>query len=202
MHADGRGRRGTEPGEPIRDGGRRADPTVRCLAPSGEQDDADHQGSDEHAPRHQHEAVDVHPAITDCPSPHADREPPRQADRHGDGYRGGADRHRQRPDQIGHHELAATDSQRPEEAPVRALRAKLPGHGQREEERRHDGDRERERQQGPSLRADLTVHRSAHLGRDADLVLGGHDERSLTEAIANGGGEVLERRSSVRGSPP
>ena len=43
---------------------------------------------------------------------------------------------------------------------------------------------------------DLTVHRLAHLGRDADLVLGGHDERSLTKAIANRGGEVLERRSS------
>ena len=156
------GRRGTESGEPIRHGCRRADPTVRCLPPPGEQDDADNQGSDEHAPRHQHEAIDVHPTITDCPSRHADREPPRTGHRHGDGHRGGADRHRQRTHQIGHHELAAADSQGPEEAPVRALRTKLPGHGRREEERRHDGGRQsRERQQSPSLRADLTVHRLA-----------------------------------------
>ena len=106
---------------------------------------------------------------------------------------GGSDGHRRRPDQIGHHQLAATNAQRPEEPPVGSLRGQLARHRQREQEGRHDGDRQREHQDGPPLGADLAVHRPLHLGRDADLVIGREDERSLTEAICDCDGEVLER---------
>ena len=202
-----RGGARTEPGEPIRDRRGRAglDGSDAWRHPASRTTPTTRAPTSD-APGDQHEAVDVHPASHGTrPPAHADREPGRQADRHGDGDRGGPDGHRQRPDQIGHHQLAAADAQRAEEAPVSALRAKLAGTcASAEQERRHDGDRERERQRAarPS-EADLTVHRLAapRTGCRPRSSPGTTNARSPKRS-ATSAGEVVERHPLVRGRPP